>query len=100
MFICRFTTEPLTEGLNIAQEVVSDPDKPINFKNFFSSLNSNTKSKQHPDSLPETKASRPSVATSELGQSSGLGTSVIKELKYEGGSYRAVLAPLQLNSSF
>ncbi|XP_024366090.1 uncharacterized protein [Physcomitrium patens] len=91
----RFATEPLTEGLNIAQEERTDSSKPANFKNFFSNLNGATNG----DTISETKMESSTVSSSELNHSSGIGTAVVKELKYEGDSYRAALAPLQLATS-
>lgn len=91
-FSVRFATEPLTEGLNTAQEESTENSKPSNFKNFFSRLNGIT----NRDVISETKSESSSVSTSEFCQSSGIGTAVVKELKYEIGSYKAVLAPLQL----
>jgi hypothetical protein len=70
--------------------------KPANFKNFFSRLNGIT----NRDIISETKSESSSVSSSEFNHSSGIGTAVVKELKYEGGSYKAVLAPLQLANAY
>lgn len=91
---CRFATEPLTEGLNIAQEEPADSTKPANFKDFFSSLNNLRKH----GTVSETKGESSTASSPEFNQSSGMGTAVVKELKFEGGSYKAALAPLQLTS--
>ncbi|KAG0618416.1 hypothetical protein M758_4G062500 [Ceratodon purpureus] len=95
-FSVRFATEPLTEGLNTVQEGLADDSKPSNFKNLFSRLNGIT----NRDIVSETKSESSPGPSSEFRHSSGIGTAVVKELKYEGGSYKAVLAPLQLANAY
>ena len=95
IFCCRFATEPLTEGLNIAQEELIDDTKPANFKKFFATLNGLI----NHETVSETKSGSSTVPSLGYNQSSGVGTAVVKELKFEGGSYKAALAPLQLPTS-
>ncbi|KAG0630262.1 hypothetical protein M758_1G166000 [Ceratodon purpureus] len=94
-FSVRFATDSLTEGLNIAQEELTDNAKPANFKNFFATLHAPT----NLETVSETKCESSTVSPSEFNQPSGVGTAVVKELKFDSGSYKAVLAPLQLAAS-
>jgi hypothetical protein len=71
----RFLTEPLTEGLNVAQE---------------KSPSVNTHASADANNSPSQKL------TAQLAEPWGFGTAVMKELKFEGGSYKVVLAPLHL----
>lgn len=73
--LLRFLTEPLTEGLNVAQE--NSPSV-----NMHTSADANKSPSQK--------------LTAQLAEPWGFGTAVMKELKFEGGSYKVVLAPLHL----
>jgi len=74
-FEASFLTEPLTEGLNVAQE---------------KSPSVNTHASADANNSPSQKL------TAQLAEPWGFGTAVMKELKFEGGSYKVVLAPLHL----
>lgn len=98
--LCRFQTEPLSEGLNIAQEAAqTDQSKVTNFKRFFSELNGTTNNSLALNPIQEPKASS-SAPTSEFSQPSRLGSAVVKELKCDGGTYMAIMSPLQLSTSY
>jgi hypothetical protein len=98
--LCRFQTEPLSEGLNIAQEAAqTDQSKVTNFKRFFSELNGTTNTSLALNPIQEPKASS-SAPTSEFSQPSRLGSAVVKELKCDGGTYMAIMSPLQLSTSY
>lgn len=89
----RFVTEPLTMGLNIAQGEITHNANAASFKSFFSKSNGVTNC----DTISKTKTEF--FPTSECDHSSGLGTAVVKELRYKDNSYKVSLAPLQLATS-
>ncbi|XP_073389858.1 uncharacterized protein [Physcomitrium patens] len=92
-FSARFVTEPLTMGLNIAQGEITHNANAASFKSFFSKSNGVTNC----DTISKTKTEF--FPTSECDHSSGLGTAVVKELRYKDNSYKVSLAPLQLATS-